>query len=73
MSQLTIYLPDAVLRKLRAGARKARKSVSSYVSDLLERREKPAQWPEGFRDLYGSCKGTLPDVADRPPEPGPDL
>lgn len=73
MSQLTIYLPDAVLRKLRAGARRAKKSVSAYVTDLLERRDRPAEWPESFRKLYGSCGGGLPEVEDLPPEPGPEL
>jgi macrodomain Ter protein organizer (MatP/YcbG family) len=73
MSQLTIYLPDAVLRKLRSGARRARKSVSAYVTELLERREKREQWPKGFRELYGSCRGTLPDVDDLEPEAGPEL
>jgi hypothetical protein len=73
VAQLTIYLPEAVVRKLRAGARRARKSVSAYVSDLLERRDRPAKWPSDFRRLYGSCDGTLPEVDDVPPEPGPDL
>jgi hypothetical protein len=73
MSQLTVYLPEAVLRKLRAGARRARKSVSAYVTELLERREKPAEWPDGFRELYGSCRGTLPEIDDTEPEAGPEL
>ena len=73
VSQLTIYLPDAVLRKLRVGARRARKSVSAYVAELLERRDTPAQWPTEFRELYGSCRGTLPEIDDLDPEPGPDL
>lgn len=73
MAQLTIYLPEPVLRRLRAGARHAKKSVSAYVSELLTRRETRAQWPKGFRELYGSCQGELPDVADLPAEPGPEL
>lgn len=73
MSQLTIYLPEAVLRKLRAGARRAKKSVSAYVTELLERRERPAEWPDGFRNLYGRTQQTLPQVEDHPPEPGPEL
>jgi len=73
MAQLTIYLPEPVLRRLRAGSRRAKKSVSAYVSELLSRRESKAQWPDGFRELYGSCRGELPDVADLPAEPGPEL
>ena len=73
MSQLTIYLPEAVLRKLRAGARRAKKSVSAYVTDLLERRDRPAEWPETFRALYGSCRGALPEIEDMSSEQGPEL
>jgi hypothetical protein len=73
VSQLTIYIPDAILRKLRAGARRARKSVSAYVAELLDAREQPAKWPGGFRDLYGSCRGGFPAIDDLPPEQGPEL
>jgi purine nucleoside permease len=73
MSQLTIYIPEAVLRKLRAAARRARKSVSAYVAYMLERRDAPTEWPNGFRELYGSCRGRLPEIADLKPEPGPEL
>jgi hypothetical protein len=73
VSQLTIYLPEAVLRKLRAGARGARKSVSAYVTDMLERRDAPTEWPKGFPELYGSCRGTMPEISDLEPEPGPEL
>ena len=73
MSQLTIYLPEPVLQRLRAGARRAKKSVSAYVADLLERRDRPADWPDGFQKLYGSCGDTLPPIDDPPPEPGPEL
>ncbi|MFI5309034.1 MAG: hypothetical protein ACHQ53_16890 [Polyangiales bacterium] len=73
MSQLTIYLSEQVLRRLRAGARRARKSVSAYVAEMLEEGEPRAQWPKDFRKLYGSCRGDLPDVDDSPPEQGPVL
>ena len=73
VAQLTIYLPESVLRRLRAGSRRAKKSVSAYVSELLERRESPGRWPDNFEQLYGSCRGELPEIADLPAEPGPEL
>jgi hypothetical protein len=43
------------------------------VSELLERRESPERWPDSFRELYGSCRGELPEIVDLPVEPGPEL
>jgi len=73
MSQLTLYLPDELIKRLKSGARRAKKSLSSYVSELLVARDRPAQWPDAFRSLYGSCGGSLPGIEDGPAEPGPDL
>jgi cytochrome P450 len=73
MSQLTIYLPEQVINKLRASARRARKSVSAYVAELIEKRDRPNQWPKDFRKLYGSCRGTLPEIKDLSPDEGPEL
>jgi hypothetical protein len=73
MSQLTIYVPEQVLKRLRAAARRQKKSVSAYVVDLLVGRERGAGWPSGFEDLYGSTEGSLPAIDDVPAEPGPDL
>jgi macrodomain Ter protein organizer (MatP/YcbG family) len=73
MSQLTIYLPEQVISKLRANARRTGKSVSAYVTELIEKRERPNQWPKHFRKLYGSCRGTLPEIPDLSPEDGPEL
>ena len=66
---MTIYLPDPMAKRLRAAARKARKSLSSYVAELLQppsRQHHP--WPDGFFDLAGS---TTIELADDPPPTEP--
>jgi hypothetical protein len=71
VAQITLYVPDAVARKLRADARRAKKSLSAYVSELAGgRRER--SFPKWFFELAGSCRGTLVVPDDAPPDE-PDL
>lgn len=35
MSQITIYLPSSVAQKVRSDAKRAHKSVSAYIADLV--------------------------------------
>ena len=71
MAQVTIYVPDEVARQIRRDARRARKSVSAYIVDLIQRRERHCDWPSDFAKLFGSCE--LPAVDDEPPEETPSL
>ncbi len=65
MAQLTIYLPDDVEREVRAGARRAGKSVSAYLAELASKRKGGGKgWPKGFRKLFGSWEGELEEPAD---------
>lgn len=66
MAQLTLYLPDDVAERLRAEARRAKKSLSAFVVERLspERSSKDAR-RERLAALYGSA--TLPEAADDPP------
>jgi macrodomain Ter protein organizer (MatP/YcbG family) len=73
MSQVTIYLPEQVANELRTKARRAQKSVSAYVVELIEKRDRPNQWPKNLGRLYGSCRGTLPKINDLSPDEGPEL
>lgn len=68
MAQLTIYLPDAVEKKVRADARRAKKSVSAYLADLASKKEAGA-WRKTLLALGGSWEGDFPDLDDAPPEP----
>jgi hypothetical protein len=68
MAQVTIYLPDAIAKRLRTAARKARKSLSSYVAGLLEPGPAHRRWPDGFFDLAGT---TTIELGDDPPAKEP--
>jgi hypothetical protein len=65
MAQLTIYLPKETERKVKAGARKARTSVSAYIAKLVEgkRGQKvgaKANWPKEFLAVLGTWKDVPP-------------
>ncbi len=65
MSQVTIYLPDELEKELRAGARKAGKSLSAYVAELAAgKKSRRGKWSREFLATFGSWKGEL----EAPPE-----
>ena len=68
MAQITIYIPDAVAQRLRSAARRAKKSLSAYLTELASGRCEHRAWPKWFLDLQGSCRGTLKIPDDPPPE-----
>jgi hypothetical protein len=68
VAQVTIYLPDALARRLRREARRARTSLSAYVAQLAGRRPPSERWPEWFLGLQGSCGGSLAIPDDPAPE-----
>jgi hypothetical protein len=68
MAQITIYLPDEIEKKVKDEAKRARLSVSAYISSLATHRLKPRRLPENFADLYGSWEGEFPEIEDRAPE-----
>lgn len=49
MPQLHLYVPEEVAVLVRERARSRRKTVSSYLADIV-RREVAAAWPKGFFD-----------------------
>lgn len=73
MAQITIYVPEDVAKRLKAEARRTRRSVSAVVVGLVQGRDHRGKWPDGFAELYGSCHGELADVEDAPPESTPGL
>jgi len=68
MAQITIYLPDEIEKRVKDEAKRARLSVSAYISSLATRRLMPRHLPEHFADLYGSWEGGPQEIEDRPPE-----
>jgi predicted CopG family antitoxin len=71
MAQLTIYLPDDVERKVRADARRAKKSVSAFITELATQKKTKltdAAWARQVAKLYGSWEGRFPNIEDPPPD-----
>lgn len=71
MAQLTIYLPDAVEKKVRRDARRAKKSVSAFIADLATKQEgkqSDAVWARQVAKIYGSWVGPFPEIDDPPPD-----
>lgn len=65
MGQLTIYLDDSSLRRVKSAARRERRSVSQWVKERLVR-QLDHVWPDGYFELMGS----LADEAfERPAQP----
>jgi hypothetical protein len=67
VAQITLYVPDDIARKLRADARRAKKSLSAYVSELAAGKREPG-FPKWFLALEGSARGTLVVPDDPPPD-----
>jgi hypothetical protein len=57
MSQLTIYLPDPLLRELKDRARRQKLSVSAYLAALVRRETSPPVWSDAFLASFGGWKG----------------
>lgn len=55
MPQLSLYLDEAAMEKLRTDASLAGKTLSKYVKSILDDRDSlDGKWPQGFFDLYGA-------------------
>ena len=68
MAQVTIYLSDAILSEARRRAKRQKKSLSAYFSEILARETTQDQWPQSFVDLLNQGEGDLTEPADPPPE-----
>ena len=69
MSQLSLYMEDAVMEALRASAKASGQSLSGYVRTRLADNAGILRYPPTFFGLYGS----LADVDfDLPDDPVPD-
>ena len=59
MANITIYLPDAVEKKVRKAAKSSKQPVSRWISDQLAR-SLDAGWPSAFLEAAGS----MPDFPE---------
>ena len=53
MSQLTIYVESSTLSKIRSAAKRSKKSISQWVTNLIKR-EISSSWPAELRETSGS-------------------
>jgi hypothetical protein len=68
VAQITIYVRDDIARRIKREARRARKSLSAYLIELAIGEKRGAPWPSTFFELQGSCRGTIREPDDPPPE-----
>lgn len=68
MAQLTIYLPEDLIREARERARSEDRSVSAWVAELVRRETTNKQWPKSLVDLLERGGADLVEPDDPPPE-----
>jgi len=75
MGQLTIYLPDEIEKTVRREAKRARKTVSAYITSLAKHEEPRDKngYPIGYFELFGSMPGFEVPPRDRTPPEIPNL
>lgn len=54
MPQLSLYLDEETMTRLRDDSMKAQRSLSKYVGDLIRKDEAQSAWPEGYWSIYGA-------------------
>lgn len=57
MPQLSLYLDEKSMDKLRADASRAGVSLSKYAGEIINERAAAHSWPKGYWDLFGSLEG----------------
>ncbi len=69
MAQLNIYVPENLVRLLRKRAKVEGKSLSLFVSNIIEEKLQPQGWHDDFfRNVMGSWRGRFPHVERPLPE-----
>ncbi len=63
MAQLTIYLPLKLEAKVRAGARRAKKSLSAYIAERLDERSAEG-WPKGYEAMVRGWQADPMELED---------
>lgn len=57
MPQLSLYLNSNTMSLLREDATKVNKSLSNYVSELINERKSKNAWPKDYwENIYGALK-----------------
>ncbi len=74
MAQVTIYLPPQLEKKVRASARRARKSLSAYIAARLDEEQKDGLgWPKGYVEMLLTWANVEALHLKEDPDPVPDF
>ncbi len=68
MSQVTLYLPDALEAVARERAQEAGKSLSGYLASLLAREVAPPEWCTALLSVLNEGNGDIEVPEDPPPD-----
>jgi len=68
MAQVTIYLRDAIAAAAKQRAKRSGKSMSAWITDVLERELGAKKWPPALIELLTHGSGDLVEPEDPPPE-----
>jgi hypothetical protein len=68
VAQVTIYLPDDVAAATRKQARRAKKSVSAWITELIQRETGTRTWARALLDVLSHGTGSLVEPDDLPAE-----
>lgn len=61
-------MPDDVAAATRKHARRAKKSVSAWITELIERETGMRTWPRALVDVVTQGSGTISEPDDPAPE-----
>lgn len=64
MGQVTLYLPAKIEKIVKKEAKKAHKSISAYVAEILNNKLAPKKWSQNFLKVCGSWEGEFPSIED---------
>jgi hypothetical protein len=68
MSQVTLYLPDALEAQARKRAGESGKSLSGYLTALLAREVAPPEWSTALLSVLDEGSGEIEIPDDLPPD-----
>ncbi|MEI8346624.1 MAG: hypothetical protein WCG27_04100 [Pseudomonadota bacterium] len=64
MGQITLYLPQKIEESVKKEAKKVHKSISAYVSDILNQKLSPKKWSSNFLKICGTWEGEFIEVKE---------
>lgn len=74
MSQLNIYVPDEIEKQIRKAAKNERKSLSSFLTDLIKSKFTTNTWSKKFfSSVVGGWEGEFTEVKRTLPQEREEL